>query len=99
MWTIFRFALSGADRRAYEDAYAILKGAGFERPPAEASQPPCASAHQFPAAVLAYVRHDPAVVTRSIFEVLGEARLRPLGVTGAPLACAPEIAPRPRACA
>jgi hypothetical protein len=51
------------------------------------------------AAVLAYVRDDPAVVTRSIFEVLGEARLRPLGVTGAALAHAPEVAPRPRACA
>lgn len=97
MWTIFRFALSSADRRAYDDAYAILTSAGFVRP-REAGEPPCATA-QFPAAVLAYVRHDPAVVTRSIFEVLGEARLRPLGVTGAPLAHAPEVAPRPRACA
>jgi hypothetical protein len=96
MWTIFRFALSSADRRAYDDAYAILTSAGFVRP-REAGEPPCATA--FPAAVLAYVRDDPAVVTRSIFEVLGEARLRPLGVMGAPLAHAPEVAPRPRACA
>jgi hypothetical protein len=94
MWTIFRFALSGADRRAYDDAYAILTSAGFVRPREPAL--PCASA-QFPAAVLAFVRHDPAVVTRSIFDVLGEARLRPVGVTGSPLACAPEVEPRPRA--
>jgi hypothetical protein len=97
MWTIFRFALSGADRRAYDSAYAILTSAGFVRPRAPAL-PPCASA-QFPAAVLAFVRHDPAAVTRSIFEVLGEARLRPVGVMGSPLACAPEVEPRPRACA
>jgi hypothetical protein len=96
MWTIFRFALSGADRRAYDDAYAILQGAGFERPREPALH--CASA-PFPAAVLAFVRHDPAIVTRSIFEVLGEARLRPVGVTGTQVARAPEVEPRPRACA
>jgi hypothetical protein len=80
MWTIFRFALSDADPRAYEEAYEILEGAGFSRAP-----DPVAGRRgvaPFPAAVMADVRQDTAAVTRAIFDRLGEARLRPLAVTG-----------------
>jgi hypothetical protein len=81
MWTIFRFALSDADPRAYEEAYEILEGAGFSRAPEEPLEGPRGDP-PFPAAVMADVRQGTAAVTRAIFDRLGEARLRPLAVTG-----------------
>jgi hypothetical protein len=82
MWTVFRFALSGADHRAYRDAYEILERAGFVRVrDARAGEVTAV----LPAAVLADVGQDPSAVTAVLFEVLSAARLRPVAVTGCPV--------------
>lgn len=88
MWTVFRFALSGADDRAYREAYDILRGAGFARASEVAAPSDLGS---FPAAVVADVTQDPSAVTRVIFAALAEARLRPLAVTGCPAAWEPRL--------
>jgi hypothetical protein len=78
MWSVFRFSLAGGGARAYRDALAILRGAGFERAsPAELDQDA-----PFPAAVVADVPRSPDDVTRVIFAALSEAGLRPVGVSG-----------------
>ena len=77
MWTIVRFAL----RRDldYRPAFELLAGAGF-RPH---RTPGAADEDAFPAAVVADLFQDPAVVTRAVFEGLLEAGLRPVGVAAA----------------
>lgn len=79
MWTIVRFALDrGGD--AYQGAFDLLARAGFERCgellPGGVEEP------VLPAAVVADVVQDPAVVSRAIFDALGAAGLRPVAVTG-----------------
>ncbi len=83
MWTVFRFSLCGGGAPAYRDALEILRGAGFRS--AAGAQAIDADA-PFPAAVVADVRTEPADVTRAIFSALREAGLRPMGVSGAPVA-------------
>jgi hypothetical protein len=77
MWTIVRFAL----RRDpdYRDALDLLAHAGFQRHRA----PGDGDGEAFPAAVVADLFQDPAVVTRAVFEALAEAGLRPVGVAAA----------------
>jgi hypothetical protein len=89
MWTVFRFALSGADHRAYRDAYELLGRAGFVR---VGDAHPRESGTVLPAAVLADVGQDPAAITAVLFEVLAAARLRPVAVTGCPVAPQPVTA-------
>jgi hypothetical protein len=87
MWTIVNFALQrDADYRA---AFDLLAPAGFRphRKPSEGEQ------DAFPAAVVAELFQDPAVITRAVFEGLHDAGLRPVGVT----ACHVEVARPPRA--
>jgi hypothetical protein len=76
MWTIVRFALGDASGRAEETAFEILRGAGFRRKPGPVAAP---------AAAVADVAQEPAVVTRAVFAALHEARLRPVFVTCAPI--------------
>ncbi len=77
MWTIIRFAL--ADGAGYATAFDILRRAGFRAHRAPDSPPACSV---LPAAVVADVPQDPAVVSRAVFEALAEARLRPVAVSG-----------------
>lgn len=86
MWTVFRFALSGADHRAYRDAYELLARAGFVR---VGEAHPRESATVLPAAVLADVGQDPSAITAVLFEVLAAARLRPVAVSGCAVAARP----------
>jgi hypothetical protein len=86
MWTVFRFALSGADHAAYEEAYELLARAGFVR---VVDAVPRAAATALPGAVAADVGLDPSAITQALFEVLAAARLRPVAVTGCPAAADP----------
>lgn len=76
MWTIVRFALTDAAEDRYRDAYEILSRAGFQP-----HRAPAAS-EVLPAAVVADLLQDPAVVSRAIFEALSEGGLGPMMVTG-----------------
>jgi hypothetical protein len=82
MWTIIRFAL--ADAAGYAKAFEILGHAGFRAHRAPDSPRACTAT--LPAAVVGEGPQDPAVVSRAVFEALAEARLRPVAVTGCPLA-------------
>lgn len=77
MWTIVRFAL----RRDpdYRAAFELLSAAGFQ----PHRTPGASGGDAFPAAVVADLFQDPAVVTRAVFEGLHEAGLLPVGVTAA----------------
>ncbi|HEX9398786.1 MAG TPA: hypothetical protein VF912_01655 [Anaeromyxobacter sp.] len=77
MWTIVRFAL----RRDpdYRAGFDLLAHAGFQPHRTPGAEPEDA----FPAAVVADLFQDPAVVTRAVFEALHEAGLRPVGVAAA----------------
>ena len=77
MWTIVRFAL----RRDldYRPAFDLLAGAGFQ----PHRTPGAGGEDAFPAAVVADLFQDPAVVTRAIFEGLFEAGLGPVAVAAA----------------
>ncbi|HEX9049351.1 MAG TPA: hypothetical protein VF841_02350 [Anaeromyxobacter sp.] len=88
MWMRVRFSLSGGGERAYREALEILRGAGFGPEEAGAGEPIEVGA-PFPAAVIADVRREPAEVTRAVFSALRAAGLRPLGVSGAPVALPP----------
>jgi hypothetical protein len=89
MWTLIRFAL--AEGAGYGTAFEILRLAGFRAHQVPDSPRACSA---MPAAVIADVLQDPAVISRVVFEALAEARLRPVAVAGC------EIAPgRPRAAA
>jgi hypothetical protein len=76
MWTLVRFALTDAAEDGYRDAYDILARAGFQpyRAPA--------ASEVLPAAVVADLLQDPAVVSRAIFEALSAGGLGPMMVTG-----------------
>ncbi len=77
MWTIVRFAL-GRDRD-YRAAFDLLRHAGFQ----SHRMPLGGEAEAFPAAVVADLLQDPAVVTRAVFAGLQEAGLLPVGVAAA----------------
>jgi hypothetical protein len=90
MWTIVRYALlREAD---YRPALDILAHAGFQlhRTPDAGGREP------FPAAVVADLFQDPAVVSRAVFEGLHEAGLEPVGVSAAHVDVARRASP-PRA--
>ncbi len=74
MWTIVRFALRRDED--YRAAVEILRSAGFHLHlrPERAEETP------FPAAVVADVFQDPAMITRAVFEGLHEAGLLPIAV-------------------
>lgn len=85
MWTIVRFALRrDGDYRA---AFELLARAGF-RP----HRRPEAGGEAFPAAVVADLFQDPAVVTGAVFAGLRDAGLLPVGVS----ACHVEVGKRSR---
>jgi hypothetical protein len=87
MCTIVRFALlSEGD---YRPAFDLLAHAGFHlhRTPATADGEP------LPAAVVADLLQDPAVITRAVFEGLHDAGLRPVAV----IASQVDVARAPRA--
>ncbi len=86
MWTIVRFTLS--DASGYPKAFEVLRHAGFRSHRGPDSPRAC---DVFPAAAVADVLQDPAVVARAVFEAFLEARLRPVAVTGC------EVAPARRA--
>lgn len=90
MWTVFRFSLCGAGAREYRDALELLRGAGFRCAP---SAETIDAAAPFPAAVVADVRRSPDEVTRVIFAALSEAGLRPVAVSGCPVAARPGADP------
>jgi len=92
MWTIVRFALRR--EKDYRAAFEILGRAGFlpHRRPGAADEGP------FPAAVVADVFQDPAVITRAVFEGLDEAGLLPVAVAASHVDVA-GVAPAPRALA
>jgi hypothetical protein len=90
MWTIVRFTLS--DASSYSKAFEVLRHAGFRAHRAPDSPRAC---EVFPAAVVADVLQDPAVVARAVFEAFLEARLRPVAVTGCEVG--PPRSPRPLA--
>ncbi len=77
MWTVIRFVLG--DEAGYPTAFELLRGAGFREH--RGSDSPGVR-EVFPAAAVADVFQDPAVVTRAVFEALAAARLRPIAVTG-----------------
>ncbi len=93
MWTRFRFSLCGG-ARAYREALEMLRRAGFHG--AGAAEAFDADA-PFPAAVVGDVGSEPSDVTRAIFSALREAGLRPVAVSGAPIAIAPRRRAEPRA--
>lgn len=76
MWTLVRFALTDAAEHGYRDAYEILARAGFQ--PHGAAP----ASELLPAAVVADILQDPAVVSRTIFEALSAGGLGPMMVTG-----------------
>ena len=80
MWTVIRFALSGADHPRYEAAFELLRRSGFQ-PHRRPGDPEACGV--LPASVVADLLQDPAVVSRAIFEALAAARLHPVMVTGA----------------
>ena len=77
MWTLIRFAL--AEGTGYGTAFEILRQAGFRAHQVPDSPRACSA---MPAAVVADVLQDPAVLSRAVFEALAEARLRPVVVAG-----------------
>ncbi len=92
MWTVIRFALSGADHAPYRAAFELLRRSGFQphrRPDA------AAACEVFPASVVADLLQDPGVVARAIFEALAGARLRPVMVTGAHVEVRARARPEP----
>jgi hypothetical protein len=89
MWTLIRFAL--AEGTGYGTAFEILRQAGFRVHQVPDSPRACSA---MPAAVVADVLQDPAVVSRAVFEALAEARLRPVAVAGCEIGLG-----RPRAAA
>jgi hypothetical protein len=78
MWTVLRFALERPCD--YPRALELLAHAGFRahRVPDLAA----AALEPLPAAAVADVLQDPAVISRAVFEALQEARLGPVVVTG-----------------
>jgi hypothetical protein len=81
MWTLIRFTL--AEGGGYGTAFEILRQAGFRAHQAPDSPQECSA---MPAAVIADVLQDPAVISRAVFEALAEARLRPVAVAGCEIA-------------
>jgi hypothetical protein len=79
MWTLIRFALNSDDTGPYRAAFELLGEAGFVR---HQSPDDAGAEATFPAAVVADVPEDPAVVSRAVFDALAAARLRPIMVTG-----------------
>jgi hypothetical protein len=77
MWIIVRFELGRV--RDYGAAFELLRHAGFQ----PHRRPSGGEAAAFPAAVVADVLQDPAVVTRAVFTGLQDAGLLPIGVTAA----------------
>jgi hypothetical protein len=75
MWTIVRFALNREGD--YRPAFEILAHAGFQLH----RTPDAAEGEAFPAAVVADLLQDPAVVSRAVFGGLHEAGLCPVGVS------------------
>jgi hypothetical protein len=77
MWTIVRFGLrSDGDYRA---AFDLLAHAGLQ----PHRSPDAAGAEPFPAAVVADLFQDPAVVSRAVFDGLHDAGLGPVAVCAA----------------
>ena len=74
MWTIVRFALRR--EKDYRTAFEILRHAGF----LPHHRPGTCDGGAFPAAVVANVLQEPAVITRAVFEGLEEAGLLPVAV-------------------
>jgi len=91
MWTVIRFTLS--DTSGYPTAFEILRHAGFRAHRAPDSPGACGV---FPAAVVAEVLQDPAVVTRAVFQAFAEARLRPVAVSGCEVAAPQPLRPLAR---
>ncbi len=86
MWTIIRFAVADGDEARYRTAFEILGRCGFQphrRPGRGVPQDPAAAWSHPPAAVVADLFQDPAVVVREVFCALVAAGVRPLLVTGA----------------
>ncbi len=92
MWTVIRFALSGADPAPYRAAFDLLRRSGFQphRRPEDAG-----TCDVFPASVVADLLQDPGVVSRAIFEALAGARLRPVMVAGAHVEVRARARPEP----
>jgi hypothetical protein len=90
MWTVIQFALG--ETSGYATAFELLRYAGFRAHRAPDSPGACAV---FPAAAVADVLQDPAVVARAVFEAFAEARLRPVAVSGCE--ATPPRSPRPLA--
>ena len=89
MWTIVRFALRR--EKDYAAAFEILRHAGF----LPRHRPATGEQGTFPAAVVANVLQDPAVITRAVFEGLEEAGLLPVAVAACHVNVAePAAAPR-----
>lgn len=74
MWTIVQFAL--LREGDYRAAFDLLGPAGFKLHRA----PDHGEPEAFPAAVAAETFHDPAVITRAVFEELHGAGLAPVAV-------------------
>jgi hypothetical protein len=88
MWTIVRFALRTEED--YRPAFDLLGHAGFQRHRAPGGGGGCGT---FPAAVVADLFQDPAVVTRAVFVGLQDAGLGPVAVAASHV----EVARAPRA--
>jgi hypothetical protein len=87
MRTLVRFALRAEDR--YRDAFHLLAHAGFHRQRA----PEAGECETFPAAVVADLLQEPAVVSRAVFEALHDAGYAPVAVVATHVHAA--RAPRP----